>query len=82
MIIIPYVRAGALQSNSMYHFHSFQEAIMNAYDEMIVSANKVGDVVVRRYRILDTEEDFEVKYVLGDSESNPEVKFYIGQNIF
>ena len=78
MIIIPYVRAGALQSNSMYHFHSFKEAIMNAYDEMLVSANKVGDVVVRRYRILDTEEDFEVKYVLGDSEFNPEIKFYIG----
>lgn len=78
MIIIPYVRAGALKSDSMYHFHSFKEAIMNAYDEMIVSANKVGDVVVRRYRILDTEEDFEVKYVLGDSEFDPEVKFYIG----
>ena len=78
MIIIPYVRAGALQSNSMYHFHSFKEAIMNAYDEMIVSANKVGDVVLRRYRILDTEEDFEVKYVFGDSEFEPEIKFYIG----
>ena len=81
MIIIPYVRAGALQSNSMYHFHSFKEAIMdayNAYNEMLVSANKVSDVVVRRYRILDTEEDFEVKYMLGDSEFNPEVKFYIG----
>lgn len=78
MIIIPYVKIGALQSNSIYHFHSFKEAIMNAYYEMIISANKVGDVVVRRYRILDTEEDFEVKYILGDSEFNPEVKFYIG----
>ena len=74
MIIIPYVRAGNLQSNSMYHFHSFKEAIMNAYDEMIISANEVGDVVVRRYRILDTEEDFEVKYVFGDSKFNPENK--------
>ena len=78
MTIIPYVKFGGLQSDSNYHFHSFKEAIMHGYDEMLTKADKFDELVKTRFRILDTEEDFEVSYRLGDSEFDSEVSFFIG----
>lgn len=76
MTIIPYVKPGYLQSNSMYHYHTFKEAILSVYDETYF--HEYNTKVAKRFRIIDTEEDFEVIYVAGLSEFEPEIKFYIG----
>lgn len=78
MTIIPYVESVYLKSNSMYHYHTFSEAILSVYNETYL--HKYNTKVTKRFRIIDTEEDFEVTYVAGDANNKfkPEIKFYIG----
>ena len=60
----------------MYHYHTFREAILSVYYETF--CRKCNTKVTKRFRIIDTEEDFEVTYVTGDvnGEFKPEIKFY------
>lgn len=78
MTIIPYVEPGCLKSDSVYHYHTFREAILSVYDETY--PHEYNTKVTKRFRIIDTEEDFEVTYVAGNvnDEFEPEIKFYIG----
>ena len=77
MTIIPYVGEGcSLCADSMYHYHTFKEAILSVYDETYFYEYNTKV----RFRIIDTEEDFEVTYATDDvtGEFKPEIKFYIG----
>lgn len=78
MLIIPYSGLGSLNAKKEYHFKNFEEAILYSYDRMIISGKDVGDKVKTSFKIMDTEENFDVSFVVGESEFNPEVKFYIG----
>lgn len=78
MLIIPYSDLGSLNARKEYHFKNFEKAILYAYDRMIISDKNVGDKVTTSFKIMDTEEDFDVTFVVGEVEFNPEIKFYIG----
>lgn len=77
MLIIPYIKPGSLQSNSMQHFNTISDAISYAYDKTITKAEKFNEKVTTRFRILDSEEDFDVSYCPDDSKFDYEIKFYI-----
>ena len=52
MTIIPYVEPGCLKSDSMYHYHTFREAILSVYDKTFCQEYKTK--VTKRFRIIDT----------------------------
>ena len=76
MLIIPYIKPGSLQSNSMYHFNTISDAISYAYDKAITKAEKFNEKVTIRFRILDSEEDFEVSYYPDDNKFDYKIEFY------
>lgn len=44
---------------------------------MIAKTEKFNEKITTRFRILDSEEDFEVLYCHDDSKFDYEIKFYI-----
>ncbi len=67
MTIIPYVKPGCLDSNTLRHFNTVRDAIKWAFDDMDRQPDNT-DTIQKRFRIIDTEEDFTVSLSKKDGE--------------
>jgi hypothetical protein len=67
MTIIPYISSGCLDSNTLRHFNTIREAVEWAFDDMYTQPDNT-DTVQKRFRIIDTEEDFTVSF--GKEDGN------------
>ena len=67
MIIIPYVRTGYLDSNTLRHFNTITEAVEWAFNDMYTQPDNI-DAIQKRFRIIDTEEDFTVSFSKKDGD--------------
>lgn len=65
MTIIPYIRSGCLDSNTLRHFNTMREALEWAFDDMYTQPDNT-DTIQKRFRIIDTEEDFTVSFSKED----------------
>ena len=65
MTIIPYIRSGCLDSNTLRHFNTIREAVEWAFDDMYTQPDNT-DTIQKRFRIIDTEEDFTVSFSKKD----------------
>lgn len=67
MTIIPYVKPGCLDSNTMRHFNTIRDAVEWAFDDMYTQPDNT-DTIQKRFRIIDTEEDFTVSFSKKDGD--------------
>lgn len=66
MTIIPYIRAGCLDSNTSRHFNTIRDAVKWVFDEF-TKPDSIN-TIQRRFRIIDTEEDFAVSFSKKDGD--------------
>lgn len=65
MTIIPYVAHGCLDSDTLRHFNTIRDAVKWAFDDMYTQPDNI-DTIQKRFRIIDTEEDFTVSFSKKD----------------
>ncbi len=65
MTIIPYIRSGCLDST--WRFNTIRDAAQWAFDDMYTQPYNT-DTIQKRFRIIDTDEDFTVSFSKKDGE--------------